>query len=443
MTVLSTLNDPQYDCLSYGWGDEHWIDSESYDRDYDAFLMYPSSELQTPLSSVQPQTQLSPYQCGYLDGCSASYLPLEPRLLEYHDFALSPHVPSGEQKIDHRETCNAEFSGRYSVENKTRHNRQAPGNSDLYGGMDDHNKRGRTYEHIHPEALHPPWASARNMHVHVCRKTDAQHKTEKGANGHHDDAEWSVIHISNASPSHMMRMLLLRLYLNHIESKSGDEDPTSNRPYGLIYMHKPRWSYTLMSVLYMVLELVLCLALRNCELCQGVATPECESFATSEFCLDTIWTFLDAMLPYVSAMHSHCSPRLHSQEKIERGAMFLRLSTFLFVCFALMYGAAVINHYRLRRRDAYQYLAVPVGIMAGLCILASSTGSSNESPKMVSTFAFCISVANVLSVCAHSIWRTLISPRRVRLQRKIEEWMHQSNLEVDQPRKGVRFHEIY
>jgi hypothetical protein len=235
-------------------------------------------------------------------------------------------------------------------------------------------------------------------------------------------------------------VLMLPLYVG---SKSGDADPISNRPYGLISMHKPRWSYTLMSVLYMVFELVLCLALRNCELCQGVTTPECESFATSEFCLDTIWAFLDAMLPYVSAMRSHCSPRLHSQEKIERGAMFLRLSTFLFVCFALMYGAAAINHYRLRRRDAYQYLAVPVGIIAGLCILASSAGSSDESPKMVSTFAFCVAVANMLSVCAHSIWRTTISPRRVRLQRKIEEWIHQSNLEVDQLRKGVRFHEIY
>ncbi|CAN9428174.1 unnamed protein product [Alternaria alternata] len=117
-------------------------------------------------------------------------------------------------------------------------------------------------------------------------------------------------------------------------------------------------------------------------------------------------------------------------------------STFLFGLSGLLYATAVMLQYRVNRRDVYQYLCVPIGIMTGVFVLVTSTCFACEGPTVASTLALCVSVVMMLSVSMHTVWRTLISSRTAQLQHKINKWMEESELESAGPEKRVLFYEI-
>jgi hypothetical protein len=475
-----------FDSLS--WNFEH-----SYQMDDDAFLVFPPTNLDarppkiheapwSPMNSrVESRVTMSTCDITYPcedDDCEKVFQRSDARIkhyrkqhphlassfnsrrssnrsLEYDNLApsiemlaTSYHPPSEElHNTICCEMCSAEFSGEYGRGNLGRHIKQkhrAPrlvevSNHDMSRYFDM--PTGTQYRDD-PEVVQP---------THTLGRRGAPLTPEdllialRKYRTTGDNTDLRLIYMSKTSPSQVMAMA--RTFRDQSRTVAGEKHALLDTPYGLIYMRKRRWSDAFATACYVVSQLAFCLALRNYELCQGKSTPHCGPSATSGFFLDIIWARLYIMLHPVSAFYPLSLLYSPSQEQLAILSPLLRHwsnpSTFLFVCIALLYGTAVILQYRLNRRDAYQYLSVPIGIISGLCMLAVSAGSSHGSPRMASTLAFCVSATMMLSVCIHALWREIIAPRKLRLQRKIDEWMRESALEASGTKRSMRFCEIY
>jgi len=220
--------------------------------------------------------------------------------------------------------------------------------------------------------------------------------------------------------------------LEHLHARRPDDQcRISLRPHGIMHTQKRGCCDTVATAAYAVGQFVSCLAMRNYELRHSVSAPGKFWLATSRVFPDKLWVTLSTwkpdQIPPLSASLKH----------------YRNPSAFLFVCFGLLYGTTVLLQYRLNHRDIYQYMAVPTGIAGGVIVLAASTCFACDDPMVASTLALSVSTAMILSMCMHAIWRMLVVPSSVRLQRQVEEWMKECALETRDTEKHVLFEETF
>ncbi|CAN9440105.1 unnamed protein product [Alternaria alternata] len=291
--------------------------------------------------------------------------------------------------------------------------------------MDD--REPRKWEHD------TPWSSDNEKETAIgsvacplpCHFPLSEHCLKEQGHCHYYHIKGRITRLHNVSHASLMEALQ---ELDSISSCRSDKKRSIPRkPYGIVYMRKRSWCNTFATVTYAIGQIACCLTMRNYELCQGRSLPNCGSSATSKFFLDKLWVDLNSQVAVLT------SPLLAHRESP---------STFLFGLSGLLYATAVMLQYRVNRRDVYQYLCVPIGIMTGVFVLVTSTCFACEGPTVASTLALCVSVVMMLSVSMHTVWRTLISSRTAQLQHKINKWMEESELESAGPEKRVLFYEI-
>ncbi|KAH8627377.1 hypothetical protein IG631_17145 [Alternaria alternata] len=342
------------------------------------------------------------------------------------------------------EDCCAVFTGRYAKGNLARHKRSEHSG----GGYDCDDRHGSSHTHIDGQErarryLEPPDREHDSPWSHRDKRELGRILTARLDLCSSYGTKTRVARLRNVSLSSLVAVL--QRFESMSTSRSDEKHLMPLMPYGIIYMRKRSWLDPLASGLYAICQIACCLVMRNYELCRGRYSPHCGPSAASPFFLDKLWVGLNSwVLNEVSALHASVFSHSRNQTTLTSSLLgYLRSpSAFLFGCFGLFYATAVIFQYRLSRRDAYQYLSVPLGITTGVFTLVASTCLAYEDPKIASTLALCVSVAMMLSVTMHSTWRTLVSPRGTRLRYQIDKWVHDSAHESTDPEKRMHFCEI-